>query len=304
MVLDLFVAGIAIILVAFATNIRGSGSTGYLGVALYQIVTFSTTLQTLVTEWTQVEMALGAISRVRTYILDAKDENLPNETGHVSDKWPAKGAIVFNAICGRTGSGKSSLVSTLLRMLELQSGSICVDDIDISTITRQAVRARFNSLPQDPFFLQGTVRENLDPLRVATDERLVQALQSVRLWDFCESRGGLDEDMNEGTLSHGQRQLFCLVRAVINPSSVLIMDEVGGSVDADTDALIHEVLRKEFEACTVIAVVHKLHTTLDFDRFVVLNKGRIVEEGPPRELLERPGSLFKALYDSMQTDER
>ncbi|CDM30610.1 AAA+ ATPase domain [Penicillium roqueforti FM164] len=287
MVLDLFIAGIAIILVALVTNISGSGSTGYLGVALYQIVTFSTSLQTLVTEWTQIEMALGAISR---------DMSATNG--------PQKGAIVFNgftvsydtstdpvlkninlsitpgenvAICGRTGSGKSSLVSTLLRMLELQLGSICVDDIDISTITRQAVRARFNSLPQDPFFLQGTVRENLDPLRVSTDERLVQALQSVRLWDFCESRGGLDEDMNEGTLSHGQRQLFCLVRAVINPSSVLIIDEVGGSVEADTETLIHEVLQKEFEACTVIVVVHKLHTTLDLDRFVVPNKGRIVE---------------------------
>lgn len=91
MVLDLFIAGIAIILVALVTNISLSGSTGYLGVALYQIVTFSTSLQTLVTEWTQIEMALGAISRVRTYILDTKDENLPNETGHVSDKWPAKG---------------------------------------------------------------------------------------------------------------------------------------------------------------------------------------------------------------------
>lgn len=228
-----------------------------------------------------------AISRVRTYILDTKDENLPNETGYVSDKCPAKGAIVFNgvtvsydpstdpvlkdinlsktpggkvAIC-RTGSGKSSLVSTLLRMLELQSGSICVHDIDISTIIRQAVRARFNPLPQDPFFLQGTVRENLDSLRVAADERLVQAHQSVRIWDFCESRGVLDEDMSEGTLSHGQRQLFCLVRAVINPGSVLIMDEMGGSVDADTDALIHEVLQKEIEACTVIAVVHKLYNS-------------------------------------------
>lgn len=277
-------------------------------------------------------MAIGAISRVRTYILDTKDENQPNETGHVSDKWPANGAIAFKsvsasydtstdpvlkdinlsitpgervAICGRTGSGKSSLVSALLRMLELQSGSTYVDDIDISTIPRQTIRARFNSLPRDPFFLQGTVRENLDPLGVAIDERLVQALQSVRLWDFCESRGGLDEDMNEATLSHGQRQLFCLVRAVINPSSILIMDEVGGSVDADTDALIHEVLKKEFQACTVIAIVHKLHTMLDFDRFVVLDKGYIVEEGPPRELLERPGSMFRALYyDCMQTEQR
>lgn len=133
--------------------------------------------------------------------------------------------------------------------------------------------------------------------------RLVQAPQSVRLWDFCESLGGLDEDMNEGTLSHGQRQLFCLVRAVINPSSALIMDEVGGSVNADTDALIHKVLQKEFEACTAIAIVYKLHTMLDFDHFVVLYKGHIVEKGPPHELLERPGSLFKALYDSMRTGE-
>ncbi|KAJ5202177.1 hypothetical protein N7449_004256 [Penicillium cf. viridicatum] len=151
---------------------------------------------------------------------------------------PHRKCVLKVAICGRTGSGKSSL----------------------------AVRARFNSLPYDPFFIQGTVRENLDPLGVATDECLVQALQSVRLWDFYKSRGGLDEDMNEGTLSYGQRQLFCLVRAVINLSSVLIMDEVGGSVDADTDAF--------------------------------------VEEGPPRELLERLGSLFKALYDSMWTEER
>lgn len=331
MVLDLFVAGLAVVLVGLATNIRGSGSTGFLGVALYQVVTFSTTLQTLVTEWTQVEMSLGAIGRIRTYILSTKDENLPNETEHVNDEWPAKGAVAFNgvsasydttsepvlrdislsiasgekvAICGRTGSGKSSLVSTLLRMLELQSGSITVDDIDISTIPRQVVRSRFKCLPQEPFFLHGTVRENLDPLGVATDERLAEVLQSVGVWGICESRGGLDEDMKEETLSHGQRQLFCLARAVINPNSVLIMDEVGSSVDAVTDALIQEVLRKEFHACTVIAIVHKLHTALDFDRFVVLDKGQIVEEGKPRELLAKPGSLFKALYDSMQTEQR
>lgn len=139
LVLDLFVAGLAILLVALATNVRGSGSTGFLGVALYQVVTFSTTLQVLVTEWTQVEMALGAISRIRTYVLDTKNENLPEETGDVSDDWPTKGAISFQsvsasydsstepvlkdinisiapgekiAICGRTG--RSVLPSTII----------------------------------------------------------------------------------------------------------------------------------------------------------------------------------------------
>lgn len=98
LVLDLFVAGLAVLLVGLATNIRGGASTGFLGVALYQVVTFSTTLQVLVTEWTKVEMALGAISRIRTYVLDTKDENLPGETGEVDDSWPGSGAIVFKNI--------------------------------------------------------------------------------------------------------------------------------------------------------------------------------------------------------------
>ncbi|KAK4864896.1 hypothetical protein LT330_001519 [Penicillium expansum] len=207
MALDLFVAGIAIILVAFATSIRGSGSTGYLGVALYQIVTLSTTLQTLVTEWTQIEMALGAISH-------------PSVVAQVAASIPryqlSSACWSFNQY--RFASTTSTSAPSLARP-----------------------HARFNSLPQDPFFLQGTVRENLDLLGVTTNEHLVQALQSVRLWDFCESCGGLDEDMNEGTF-------------------VLVMEEVGGSVDADTDALIHEILQKEFESCTVIAIVYKIHT--------------------------------------------
>lgn len=199
-------------------------------------------------------------------------------------------------------SGKSSLVSALLRMLELESGTISVDGVNISTIPRQEVRSRLNTIPQEPLFLHGSVRENLDPLEVATDERLTEVLGSVHLWDFFESRGGLDEDLNDETLSHGQRQLFCLARAVIKPSTVLIMDEAGSSVDADTDELMHNVLHEEFKTCTTLAVVHKLHTVLDFDRVVVLEKGRISESGKPRELLERPGSSFKALYESMHND--
>ncbi|KAJ5505854.1 hypothetical protein N7453_004811 [Penicillium expansum] len=205
MALDLFVAGIAIILVAFATSIRGSGSTGYLGVALYQIVTLSTTLQTLVTEWTQVEMALGAISHVRTYILDTKDENLPNETGHVSDKWPAKGAIVFNGVSASYDTSTDPVLKEINLSITPGEKDRFASTTSTSAPSLARPHARFNSLPEDPFFLQGTVRESLDLLGVTTNEHLVQALQSVRLWDFCESRGGLDEDMNEGTLSHGQR---------------------------------------------------------------------------------------------------
>lgn len=185
-------------------------------------------------------------------------------------------------------------------MLELEAGSICVDGVDTSTISRQVIRGRLNTLPQEPFFLHGSVRENLDPLRDANDERLVQVLGCVRLWEFFEARGGLDEDMNDETLSHGQRQLFCLARAMVKRSSVLIMDEAGSSVDADTDELMQKVLHEEFKACTIVAIVHKLHTVLDFDRVVLLDNGRIVETGRPRELLKQATSLFKELYDSKE----
>ncbi|EFE37769.1 ABC bile acid transporter, putative [Trichophyton verrucosum HKI 0517] len=328
LVLDLLNAGLAVMLVAIATNVR-SASTPFLGVALFNIVTFSSTLQTLVTAWTQLETALGAINRVRSYSQDVKDENLPNENGSVPDEWPESGAIAFNdvsasydpslgpvlkgvnlsinagekvAICGRTGSGKSSLVSCLLRMLEMDSGTILIDGIDISTISRQQVRSRLNTLPQEPFFLYGTVRDNVDPLQLADDEAVIGSLQDVGLWEFLEARGGLDEEVSEDKLSHGQRQLFCLARAVVKQGNILIMDEATSSVDAETDKVMEDVIREKFKGMTVIAIAHKLDTVLDYDRVVLLDKGEIIETGNPRELLAIPDSAFHKLYEKLATE--
>ena len=322
LVLDLFNAGVAVVLVAVVTTIR-NGSTSYLGVALYNIVTFSSTLQTLVTEWTQVEMALGAISRIRTYVRSVKDENFPGENGDVPEEWPNHGNITFEgvsasydsslelvlsnisisikagekvAICGRTGSGKSSLVSTLLRMLEVNSGRITIDDIDISTIPRQETRKRLNTLPQEPFFLKGSVRENLDPFQSASDDHMIEVLREVGLWEQLETHDGLDGDMDEGLLSHGQRQLFCLCRAVVKPGKIVIMDEASSSADDRSDKLVQDIIRKEFDGRTVIAIAHKLHTVLDFDRILLLDKGCLIETGPPRELLANETSAFCSLY--------
>ncbi|KAK5989321.1 ABC multidrug transporter B [Cladobotryum mycophilum] len=324
LVLDLFNAGLAILVVAIALNVH---STAYLGVALFNIVTFSSTLQTLVTDWIQVETALGAISRIRTYVRTVEDENLPSEDGDVPEDWPTNGTITFEgisasynsplepvlknisvsindgekvAICGRTGSGKSSLISTLLRMLEVDSGTMTIDGIDISTLPRQEIRSRLNTLPQEPFFLEGSVRENLDPAESASDERMVEVLRNVGLWEQFESNDGLDGDMDEEMLSHGQRQLFCLARAVIKPGKILIMDEATSSVDSETDDLMQEIIRKEFRGRTVISIAHKLQTILDFDRVILLQKGQIIEIGSPRELLESEESAFRALYDSQK----
>ncbi|KAK2738485.1 hypothetical protein FQN57_007000 [Myotisia sp. PD_48] len=328
LVLDLLNAGVAILLVALATNVK-NGSTEFLGVALFNIVTFSSTLQTLVTEWTQVEMALGAINRIRAYVINVQDENLPDETDEVPETWPENGAITLTnvsasyesslkpalkeinlvikagekvSICGRTGSGKTSLVATLLRMLDIESGSISIDGQNISKIPRQEVRRRLNTLPQDPFFLHGTVRENLDPFEAVNDERIEEVLRAVGMWEFFDSRDGLDGDLDEDELSHGQRQLVCLARAVIKPGNILILDEATSSVDSETDELMQRVLREEFRGRTIIAITHKLNTVLDYDRIVLLDKGQIIETGNPQDLLATPTSAFKELYNNLSTE--
>ncbi|KAJ3499459.1 hypothetical protein NLG97_g302 [Lecanicillium saksenae] len=327
LVLDLFVAGLAILLVGLATNIKG-GSTGFLGVALFQVVTFSTTLQVLVAEWTQVEMALGAISRIRQYVLHTKNENRAEEVGMVPVDWPdSSAAIEFKnvtasydgeseailkdmsfivsmgekvAICGRTGSGKSSTVSALLRMLELDAGAIHVGGVDLSTIPRQLIRSRLNAVPQEPFFLHGSVRENIDPAEEATEERIQEVLESVKLWDLLQSRGGLDEDMNEETLSHGQRQLFCLARAALSNANIIILDEATSGVDQESESIMETVIAKEFQHRTVISIAHKLESILDYDRVILLGNGVILESGQPRELLAASDSAFRALYDGQR----
>lgn len=196
-------------------------------------------------------------------------------------------------------SGKSSLIATLLRLLEIDSGQIFVDGVDISTVRRQEIRRRLNAVPQDSFFLAGNVREDLDPFQSATDERLTEVLRSVGLWDVFEPSGGLESDIEEDMLSHGQRQLYCLARAIIRQSPILVLDEATSNVDAETDAAMQALLRSEFKHQTIISVVHKLQSVLDFDRVILLENGRIVESGNPQELLDTPGSAFLALYESL-----
>ncbi|KAH8672363.1 P-loop containing nucleoside triphosphate hydrolase protein [Ilyonectria robusta] len=308
LVLDLLNAGVAILLVSVACTTQ-TGSTGFLGVALFNIVTFGSTLQNLVSQWTRLETALGAIGRTRWYVSNVKDENLPDEGGEAPQGWPVHGTITFKAVSASYDSSvepvlkdislNSSLISTLAHLLEITSGTISIDDIDISTIPREEVRKRLNTLPQEPFFLHGSVRENVDPREIASDEDIVDALRAVGIWELFESSGGLDGQVNEEKLSHGQRQLFCLARAIVNPARILIIDEATSSIDSDTDMLIQRVLRVRFQSRTVIAVAHKLDTVLDFDRVIVLDKGRIVEVGNPQELLTMPESAFYALHHSV-----
>ncbi|PIA92043.1 ABC transporter C family member 13 [Cercospora beticola] len=362
LVLDLFNAGLAVMLVGIATTIRNA-STAFLGVALFNIVIFSSTLQSLVTEWTQVEQALGAINRIQAYERNVGSEHCPSEKSSPPQNWPTNGSInctnltasygpdnppvLHNltlhipsgqkvAICGRTGSGKSSLIATLLRITEISSGTLTIDDIDISSLPREDIRRTLNVLPQEPFFFQGSVRENLHPMGQATDERCIQILQKVHLWrehfaaaarsssdgegdgdgdhnghdhdggENGNGTAGLDAKIQDHQLSFGQRRLFCLGRALIKScsSNIILLDEPTSGLDEQTAAVVNAVIREEFADKTVVVVAHRLDEVVDFDLVVVLANGRVVETGRPRELLERDdgGSSegFRRLWEAQR----
>ncbi|TDZ40639.1 ABC transporter atnG [Colletotrichum spinosum] len=211
-------------------------------------------------------------------------------------------------IVGRTGSGKSSLLLALLRLLPLSSGTVTIDGVPTSSIPLLDLRAALIAITQEQFVLPGTVRENIDPFGTATTEAITSALTSLGLWDAIRDKGGLDGEFTESVLSHGQKQLFFLARTVLRRDAgrVVLLDEATSSVDAHTERMVQRLVRDEFRNHTVVAIAHRLETVADFDRVVVMDKGRVVEVGNPQSLLaQQKGGQFRKLWDaSRRTDDR
>jgi ATP-binding cassette, subfamily C (CFTR/MRP), member 1 len=139
------------------------------------------------------------------------------------------------------------------------------------------------------------VRANADPSGSASDNDIISALKKVQLWNAIQTRGGLDAQMKLQPLSQGQQQLFCLARAMLSKSKILILDEATSNVDSETDALMQQVIREAFVQHTIITVAHRINTISDSDMVAVLSEGKLVEFGPPAELLQK-SSMFRELH--------
>ncbi|KAI8275539.1 ABC transporter [Colletotrichum sp. SAR11_57] len=318
LVLNLVVAALAVLLVSLAVALRESVDAGLLGVALVSVMGFGYLLMLLLKYWADLETSLGAVARIREFQVETPAE--VDGDAEVESVWPDRGLVRIRdvaaayddhqvlrginldiqpgekvAICGRTGSGKSTLLALLLRLHDPSSGTIEVDGVDISTVPISRLRESLVALPQDALFLPGSVRRNLDPLSKCEDAEVWEALEKTRLKSLFEDKGGLDVDFETEWLSAGQKQLFCIARAMLRQSRVLLLDEATSSLDQATEKVVQDLIRSEFDGWTVIVIAHRLQAVVDFDKIVALQDGEVVEFDHPKTLLER-GGVFASLW--------
>ncbi|XP_030561712.1 ATP-binding cassette sub-family C member Sur isoform X1 [Drosophila novamexicana] len=219
-----------------------------------------------------------------------------NVISHLNLKIPAGQRI---GICGRTGSGKSSLALSLFAVLETTSGHIRIDDVDIEQIRPDELRTRLSIIPQDVHLFNATIRENLDPHGYYSDLKLWNCLELAQLKEFVNVQlpQGLDTEITDGGISFsaGHRQLLCLARAILRGSVCLVLDEATSTLDSSTERALLKAADKAFQGRTIITIAHRLSTILDYERIIVLEQGQVVEDGNPRQLQQQPSSVFHSL---------
>jgi len=299
------------------------------------------TIRVLIASWTELETSLSAVQRIRQFSLDTPTETQRQDIREPPASWPLAGSISIRnlsaaymidgksvvqnlsitikageriGLCGRTGSGKSSLVATLFGLLVKQEGDIEIDGIGIDEVPLSTLRSKYVALPQEPFFLKGTARFNLVPWASSqdstwvSDDEMLSALEKVQLLQKLsdmsiagESPLDISLDEIDSVFSHGEKQLFCLARAMLSPGRIVILDEATSGVDAATDRLMQKVLREAFQDRTIIVIAHRLNTILDFDRVVVMDAGQLVEVGNPSQLMSKESGRFRALVEQQMT---
>nr|POF11973.1 abc transporter c family member 3 [Quercus suber] len=273
----------------------------------------------------QMENKIISVERILQYTSIPSEPPLVIEENRPDQSWPSLGEIdirnlqvrygphmpfvlrgltctlpgeMKTGIVGRTGSGKSTLIQALFRIVEPAVGQIKIDGINISLIGLHDLRSRLSIIPQDPTMFEGSVRSNLDPLEEYTDKQIWEALDKCQLGDEIRKKDGkLDSTVSESgeNWSVGQRQLVCLGRVLLKKSKLLVLDEATASVDTATDTLIQETLSQHFSNCTVITIAHRITSVIDSDMVLLLNNGLIEEYDSPARLLENKSSSFSQL---------
>ncbi|KAK1128362.1 hypothetical protein K0M31_002826 [Melipona bicolor] len=301
---------------------------GDIGLAITQVTGVIGILQWGMRQTGELENQMTSIERVLEYsnleeepFLDSTPEKKPPED------WPTKGLVEFKnvrlkygpksayslngiafaimpkekvGVVGRTGAGKTSLISALFRLAYIE-GEIIIDGIATDKIALHDFRSKISIIPQEPVLFGGSLRRNLDPFEEYSDNVLWTALQEVELKEtIAEMAAGLNSKVSEegSNFSVGQRQLLCLVRALVRNNKIMVLDEATANVDPQTDSLIQQTVRKKFMDCTVITIAHRLNTIMDSDKILVMDQGCLVEYDHPYVLLQKKGYFYSMVQQT------
>ncbi|KAI1425294.1 putative ATP-binding cassette transporter [Xylaria sp. FL1777] len=332
LVLALLVAGLSVVVVgvAVATRRDGEGEAGgAIGVAFLNLVTLGTGLTNLIGSWTSLETSLGAIARLEAFERDTPAEPEVSAPVDVSADWPEKGDLKFEdlhasyaadnsgddvawslrgvslhvkpgekvAVCGRSGAGKSTLLLALLALVDCPQGRILLDDVDTARVPRQLLRSRFHVVSQDTFSQGESVRDALDPEGLFSDEVIEDVLRECAVMDNVVAAGGLAGELSTANFSAGEAQLFVLARTILQAGGraggVVLLDEATSSIDVATEKKILALIARKLQGKTVVSVLHRLETALEFDRIVVLENGTVAHFGTPAEVMN--SELFSTM---------
>ena len=259
-------------------------------------------------------------------IIQERPSHIPEvDDNLIQEEWPKNGEIEFKnfsvkyrpeteivlknisfhilprekvGVCGRTGSGKSTICLCLFRILESYEGQIFIDNVDISTIGLDLLRSNITIIPQDPCLLEGTLKYNIDPFNKIEGEEIIQILKNIG-FDYTETDDKIMDKMIEpggANLSVGQKQLVCIARALLRKSRIVVMDEATANIDMNTEQTIQKALKLVLENSTVITVAHRIKTIINYDKILVLDNGKVKEFDSPANLLKDENSLFHELY--------
>lgn len=355
----LVVFGAGVFILADIKNIDA----GLAGISLTYAIAFTEDALWLVRFYSEVEMNMNSVERLKEYMDVEQEEYVADDNKIVQTppvEWPQDGKIEVNnlslryapklprvinnvsftvdpkakvGVVGRTGAGKSTIITALFRFLDAETGFIKIDNYDITSIDLTRLRRAITIIPQDPTLFTGTIKTNLDPYDEFSDEAIFAALRRVNLVcaEELEHRqqllasnvtgsSGNNNDTNDqasvtsininrfldltykiteggNNLSQGQRQLVCLARSLLRSPKILLLDEATASIDYDSDAKVQATIRQEFSESTILTIAHRLRSVIDYDKILVMDAGEVREYDHPYSLLLNKDSLFYSMCE-------